>query len=184
MTPNQGMRNYIPVTAANRFESIQSGKIDILCGATTKTISRSELVGFTQHSFVTGGTLLSHNNAVIDKIRELAGKRVAVVENTTTIVALENVLEKNSIDAEVIPVSSTSQGMNLLEERSVDALAADQVVLIGQVIARSARDKYSLSPHFFSFEPFALAIPRGDADTWHRGPLPERKGIGPQLLRP
>lgn len=156
--------NYVPVTAANRFEAIQSGKIDILCGATTKTISRAKLVGFTQHSFVTGGTLLSRNDAVVDRITDLAGKSVAVVENTTTIVALEKAMKKMSIDAEVIPVTSTSQGMNLLEQKQVDALAADQVVLIGQVIARSGRDRFSLSEHFFSFEPFALAIPRGDAD--------------------
>jgi ABC-type amino acid transport substrate-binding protein len=156
--------NYVPVTAANRFDAIQSGKIDILCGATTKTISRAKLVGFTQHSFVTGGTLLSRRDAVVDKITDLAGKRVAVVENTTTITALRIALEKLSIDAEVIPVTSTSQGMSLLERKEIDALAADQVVLIGQVITRGGRDQFALSQHFFSFEPFALAIPRGDAD--------------------
>lgn len=156
--------NFVPVTAANRFEAIQSGKIDILCGATTKTISRAKLVSFTQHSFVTGGTLLSRNDAVVNKLADLAGKRVAVVENTTTIVALEKALKKRSIDAELIPVTSTSQGMNLLEQKDIDALAADQVVLIGQVISRGGRDKFTLSPHFFSFEPFALAILRGDVD--------------------
>ncbi|MBQ0711695.1 MAG: transporter substrate-binding domain-containing protein, partial [Porticoccus sp.] len=34
--------NYVPVTATSRFEAIESSKIDILCGATTKTLSRSE----------------------------------------------------------------------------------------------------------------------------------------------
>ena len=156
--------NFVPVTAASRFEDVQSGKIDILCGATTKTISRAKLVGFTQHSFVTGGTLLSRKNAPIDKVTELAGKTVAVVQNTTTIVALEKTLERLKVEAEVIPVTSTSQGMNLLETGEIDALAADQVVLIGQVISRGGREQYALSKHFFSFEPFALAIERGDAD--------------------
>ena len=36
------------------FDAIESGKIDILCGATTKTLGRSERVGFTQLTFVTG----------------------------------------------------------------------------------------------------------------------------------
>lgn len=156
--------NYVPVTAANRFEAIQSGKIDILCGATTRTLSRAEIVGFTQPTFVTGGALLSRRNAVVETIEELAGKRVAVVSNTTTIEVLERALEKLSIDAEVIPVTSTSQGMSLLERNEIDALAADQVVLIGQVISRSGRDRFALSRQLFSFEPFALAIARGDAD--------------------
>ena len=156
--------NFVPVTAADRFESVQNGKIDILCGATTKTLSRAEIVGFTQPTFVTGGTLLSRNNEFVEKVDDLAGKSVAVVSGTTTIVTLEKILEKMSIDAEVIPVTSTSQGMTLLERREIDALAADQVVLMGQVITRGGRGRYVLSRQLFSFEPFALAIPRGDAD--------------------
>ena len=156
--------NYVPVTAADRFDAIRSGKIDILCGATTKTLSRAEIVGFTQPTLVTGGALLSRRNAVVDTVEDLVGKRVAVVSNTTTIVALEEILAELSIDAEVIPVTSTSQGMTLLERGEIDALAADQVVLIGQVISRSERNRFVLSKQLFSFEPFALAIQRGDPD--------------------
>jgi len=155
---------FVPVTAANRFEAIQSGKIDILCGATTKTLSRAEIVGFTQPTFVTGGSLLSRTDTPVSDLGDLAGKSVAVVSDTTTIEILEKLLEKQSIDAEVIPVTSTSQGMSLLERAEVDALAADQVLLIGQVITRGGRDSFVLSRQLFSFEPFALAIPRGDAD--------------------
>ncbi len=156
--------NFVPVTAATRFESIQSGKIDILCGVTTKTLSRAEVVGFTQPTFVTGGALLARKGAIINQISDLAGKRVAVVDNTTTIRTLEEALTKLAVEAEVIPITSTSQGMNLLDTREIDALAADQVVLIGQIIARGGRKRYVLSNQMYSFEPFALAIPRGDAD--------------------
>ena len=155
--------NFVPVTAATRFEAIQSGKIDILCGVTTKTLSRAKIVGFTQPTFVTGGSLLTRTGLTIDKIDDLAGKRVAVVENTTTIKTLEKVLAKREIEAEVIPVSSTSQGMNLLDSKEIDVMAADQIVLIGQIIERG-RERYELSRLLYSMEPFALAIPRGDAD--------------------
>lgn len=155
---------YVPVTAENRFVWIQEGKIDILCGATTKTLSRSEIVGFTQPTFVTGGALLSRADAKVELVANLAGKRVSVVDNTTTIVALKKALSEQNIDAEVIAVGATKAGMDMLENRQVDAFAADQVVLIGQVIARSGRKQYSLSDDLFSFEPFAMAVPRGDAD--------------------
>ena len=39
---------YIPVTSEGRFSALVDKKIDILCGATTKTLSRSEIVDFTQ----------------------------------------------------------------------------------------------------------------------------------------
>ena len=156
--------NYVPVTAESRFDAIQSGKIDILCGATTKTLSRSEKVGFTQLTFVTGGALLSRKDAVVENVKGLEGKRVAVVSDTTTIVSLKAAVDGNVSDVELVPVGTTSEGMGMLERGQVDAFAADQVVLIGQVIARGGRKLYALSNELFSFEPFALAVPRGDAD--------------------
>ena len=156
--------NYVPVTAQSRFGDIGSGKIDILCGATTRTLSRSEIVGFTQPTFVTGGALLSRKDAPVDNLKGLAGKRVAVVSNTTTITSLSDAVKALAIDAEVVAVDSTKAGMGMLERKEVDAFAADQVVLIGQVISRGARELYSLSSELFSFEPFALALARGDAD--------------------
>ena len=156
--------NYVPVTAENRFGAIQSGKIDILCGATTKTLSRSEIVGFTQLTFVTGGGLLSRKDAVVESVMGLEGKRVAVVSNTTTIKSLNGVIDRLAIDVEVVPVGSTNEGMDMLEQGQIDAFSADQVVLIGQVISRGGRELYALSGELFSFEPFALAVPRGDAD--------------------
>jgi ABC-type amino acid transport substrate-binding protein len=123
-----------------------------------------EIVGFTQSTFVTGAALLSRIDAVVDGVEELAGKRVAVVSNTTTIEALTDAIAELGIDAEVIAVDSTDVGMALLDKKKVDAFSADQVVLIGQVISRGGREKYSLSKDIFSFEPFALALPRGDAD--------------------
>jgi glutamate/aspartate transport system substrate-binding protein len=156
--------NYVPVTAESRFDAIQSGKIDILCGATTKTLSRSEIVGFTQLTFVTGGALLSRKDAVVENVKGLEGKRVAVVSNTTTIGSLNGAVGELGIDVEIVPVGTTNEGMVMLEQGQIDAFSADQVVLIGLVISRGGRKLYTLSSELFSFEPFALAVPRGDAD--------------------
>ena len=155
---------FVPVTAKTRFEAIENGKIDILCGATTKTLSRMERIGFTQPTFMTGGGLLSMGTAPVGGVEALAGKRVAVVSNTTTIEALRKAAEKGQIQVEIVEVESTDKGMALLDSGQVDAFSADQVVLIGQVISRSGRERYALADELFSFEPFALGIARGDAD--------------------
>ena len=156
--------NYIAVNAENRFASIESAEIDILCGATTKTLGRSEKVGFSQLTFVTGASLLSRKDAEVPNLMGLKGKRVAVVSNTTTIESLKGAISELLIDAEVVPVSSANDAMALLDKGEVDAFSSDQVVLIGQVIARGGEQVYALSQELFSFEPFALAVPRGDAD--------------------
>lgn len=156
--------NYVPITAETRFTAIESDSIDILCGATTKTLGRSERVGFTQLTFATGGALLSLEDSKVPNVVGLKGKRVAVVSNTTTIEALKGALSKTLVDAEVVPVPSATEGMAMLDKGEVDAFSSDQVVLIGQVIERNSGKQYFLSQELFSFEPFALAVKRGDVD--------------------
>ena len=156
--------NYVPVNAESRFAAIEKADIDILCGATTKTLGRAERVGFTQLTFVTGASLLSMTGKEVVNVGGLKGKKVAVVSNTTTIEALKGALNTLLVDAEVVPVASATEGMTMLDEGKVDAFSSDQVVLIGQVIARKSGKDYFLSEDLFSFEPFALPVKRGDVD--------------------
>ncbi len=155
---------YVPVSAEDRFDAIETGKIDILCGATTKTLSRSERVTFTQLTFVTGASLLSLEATKVPTVAELKDKKVAVVSGTTTIEAIRRALKNMLISADVVPVPSAAEGMAMLDSGEVDAFSSDQVVLIGQVLSRDSGKRYSLSEELFSFEPFALALARGDAD--------------------
>ena len=156
--------DYVPVTSENRFSALEEGAIDILCGSTTKTLSRSELVDFTQLTFVTGASLLSLTNARVSGISGLQGKKVAVVHDTTTIDVLKKTLEGSLIEAEVIPVDSAAEGIMALKNGEVDAFSSDQVVLIGLVLTSESKGDYFVSSELFSFEPFALAVRRNDAD--------------------
>ncbi len=155
---------YVPVTAADRFTALTGNKIDILCGSTTKTLSRGKLVDFTQLTFATGASLLSLKETPITGLGDLQGKKVAVVKDTTTIEALKAALKEGLTEAEIVPVDTTEQGMKLLRDGKVVALSADQVVLIGLVLMSEDRESFGISPNFFSFEPFALAVRRNDAD--------------------
>ena len=154
---------FVPVTAETRFSSIESRDTDILCGATTKTLGRSERVDFTQLTFVTGASLLSLDATKVPGIMSLKGKRVAVVGNTTTIEALERVLKARLVDAEVVSVSSAAEGMAALDKGEVAAFSSDQVVLIGLAVTRKGEQNYYLAEELFSYEPFALAVKRDDA---------------------
>ncbi len=155
---------YVAVTANNRFDAIQSGRIDILCGATTKTLGRSERVDFSQLTFVTGAGLLSRDGDQVANLLGLQGRKVAVVEATTTIDMLQQTLKARLVDAEVVAVASAAEGMAMLDAGTVDAFSSDQVVLIGLVLSRPGEQKYFLSGELYSFEPFALAVRRNDAD--------------------
>ena len=161
---NQDIKiEFVPVTAAERFDAVAKGKIDILCGSTTKTLSRAELVDFTQLTFVTGASLLSLDGSGIDGISALQDKKVAVVKGTTTIDQLNRALKDAFIDATVVPVDSATDGMKSMIAGEVDAFASDQVVLIGLALTNKGTEKFSIAEEVFSFEPFALAVRRNDS---------------------
>ncbi len=155
---------YVAVDSSNRFSALSDNKIDILCGATTKTLSRGELVDFTQLTFITGASLLSLASNPIDNISALQGKKVAVVKDTTTIVALKNALKDALTEAEVVAMESAAEGVKALQEGKVDAFSSDQVVLIGLILTSDNPKTFVVSNQLFSFEPFALAVRRNDAD--------------------
>lgn len=153
---------YVPVTAEKRFEALIGNKIDILCGSTTKTLTRSEIVDFTELTFVTGGSFIALKETKIQN--NFGGKKIGVVKGTTTAVALKELFQETGIDTDIVLFDSTADGFNAIITKKLDAFAADQVVLIGLVMATDNPRNFTILPDLFSFEPFALAVRRNDAD--------------------
>lgn len=155
---------FIRVSSDERISAVVDGKIDIECGSTTVTLSRQEQVDFTLPTFVTGGSVLTLAENGINGLSDLSGKKVGVVNGTTTVEQLRNYLQENLIDAEVVIVGDRNEGMNRLNRSNIDAFASDQIVLIGQIIEAAFPKRYSLLDETFSYEPYALVVRRNDAD--------------------
>jgi ABC-type amino acid transport substrate-binding protein len=155
---------YVPVTADGRFKALNDNKIDILCGSATKTLSRSELVDFTQLTFVTGASLMTlKDNKALDSAG-FDGTTIGVVKATTTAVALEKLIRETSTDAEVVLFNSAKESIDALRKKKIDAFSSDQVVLIGLALKEHDPMNFVIKSDVFSFEPFALAVRRNDAD--------------------
>jgi glutamate/aspartate transport system substrate-binding protein len=155
---------YVPVSAEGRFKALADNKIDILCGPTTKTLARSELVDFTQLTFVTGASLITLKDDKARGSTGFAGKKIGVGKNTTTATALKKLIRETSTHAEVALFRSSKEGMEALLNKKIDAFSADQVVLIGLALKEHDPMNFVIDSNVFSFEPFALAVRRNDAD--------------------
>ncbi len=153
---------YVPVTAKNRFDALVNNEIDILCGPTTKTLSRAERVDFTQLTFVTGAGLMTLAGKEIRDVSGFTGKKIGVGRNTTTEKVIRTMLKESLADAQVVLVDSSAEGVEALKNGEIDAFSADQVVLMG--MAMTTGEKFSIASQVFSYEPFALAVRRNDAD--------------------
>ncbi len=158
---------FVALTTDNRIDAVVDGDVDIECGATTVTLGRQERVDFTLMTFVTGGTVLSMATNRVGALTDLSGRRVAVIENTTSAAALQTHLSDNLIDAEVVLVADREEGMTQLEDGDVDGFASDQIVLLGEAmeaVASGSNLSYSFADELFSFEPYAMMVQRNDAD--------------------
>ena len=150
------------VTPADRVSRLVKGTIDLECGSTTITFGRMEQVAFSHMVFVDGASLLATAESRITGLKDVAGKRVGVIPNTTTEKALAAALNAASIKADTVPVSEHREGLQGLEAGRLDAYASDHILLAG--LLETARDpgKLRLSGEYFSYEPYGLMMRRGD----------------------
>ena len=153
------------MTSENRFEALSNNKIDLLCGATTKTLSRGELVDFTQLTFVTGASFMTLRGTKIKN--NFSGKKIGAVKSTTTVAELKKLFLETQTNAEIVIFNSSAKGLEALKKEKIDAFAADQVVLIGLALASDNPGNFSILPDLFSYEPFALAVRKNDSDFRH-----------------
>jgi glutamate/aspartate transport system substrate-binding protein len=111
---------------------------------------------------VDGGSLLATADSGIGMVKDLAGKRVGVIPNTTTEKALAAALAGASIQAKVIPVAEHGEGLRGLDEGRLDAYASDRLLLAGLLTTAGNPAKLRLSGEYFSYEPYGLMMRRGD----------------------
>ena len=142
---------------------MQDGRIDILCGATTVTLARRELVDFSLFTFLDGAAVLLRADGP-EELAGLAGQKIGVRGATTTEEALRNTLAETQLDAEVVTVGSHNDGLRKLEAGEIAAYFGDQAILIFLAAASRAPEKFKLSEEQLTFEPYALALARGDSD--------------------
>ena len=155
---------WVKLTPENRIRAVADGTVDLECGSTTATLSRSAEVDFTITTFVDGGSLLATDASGVVGVKDLAGKRVAIVPGTTTEKSLAAALKQYLVSPQMLPVKDHAEGLAALEKGTADVYASDRVILIGLGRRSEQRAKLALSPQLFSYEPYGLALRRGDAD--------------------
>ena len=147
-----------------RLSMVERGDADIDCGTTSITLGRQEKVDFSNPVFVASGGVLVLEESGIQGLVSLADKKVAVMSGTTTEQRLLKALERKHIQAELVTIKDTREGMMALESGKADAYAGDRLVLIDQVTQSKDPGRYAMLKDMFSVDPYGFALPRGDAD--------------------
>jgi ABC-type amino acid transport substrate-binding protein len=153
----------VPVSTDDRFKAIEDGRIDLLCGATTVTLSRRERVDFSKLIYFSGASVMMRADGPQGFVG-LTGKSIGVRGATTTEKLLRAVLAQARMKATVITMKDHREGLKQLEGGKIDAYFADRSLLVGLLNRSAAPGKLKVASQLLSREPYALAMRRGDSD--------------------
>jgi len=152
---------YVLVPSDRRFEAIHDGRIDLLCDPTSVTMQRREIVDFSLPTFIDGASVISRSSKAVRRFEDLAGKRVGVLEGTTSEQTLRTSLRDLNLSATIEPVRDHRTGLDLLWDDKIDAYFADRGI-ISAILLEGGRPGFEISRPYFSYETYALAMPRDD----------------------
>jgi polar amino acid transport system substrate-binding protein len=143
----------VPVANQDRLKVAIDGTVDLTIARVTITSTRSRVVDFSRYYYQDGTGIIT-NRSNINKNSDLVGKKVAVLNNSTTIAAVQYIIPK----AQLVGVDSYRQAQQLLATDKVVAIAADRSLLIGW---SKTTPTYHLLPDKLSTEALGIVIPKG-----------------------
>jgi ABC-type amino acid transport substrate-binding protein len=174
---------WVPVTVAGRFQAVQQGDVDLLCGADTATLARRAEVAFSIPILPGGIGALLRADAPPRLKEVLSGGRpefrpywrasvgqvlqaqtFSVVAGTTSESWLAGRLDKFQLQARVVPVDSYDAGVRSVLDRGAAVFFGDRSILADAARRSAASGDLRVLDHLFTYEPVALALARGDDD--------------------
>jgi polar amino acid transport system substrate-binding protein/glutamate/aspartate transport system substrate-binding protein len=126
-------------------------------------LARRAQVDFSLPTFIDGASLMIRDDGPRD-LAALAGKKVGVLAGTTTEEGLRANLKSAAVTAEIVPVTTHSEGLKMLDDGEIAAYFADRAILLFLAAQSGAPKRLRLADLYLTVEPYALALPRGDDD--------------------
>jgi ABC-type amino acid transport substrate-binding protein len=156
---------YVPVTAANRFQIVNSGAADMECGLTVNNPERRKDAGFTIPYFFAGPRILTRVDSGIRDFVDLRGKRVVSAKGANAIPILRKRIESRQLMNTVLQqVDSNTQAFALLEKGEADAFVTTDNLLYAYRATARDPNAYHVVGTPLVVEAVAIVTRRGDAE--------------------
>ncbi len=145
------------LSSAEREEALQSSTVDIVAKTMSITCARRELVDFSTTYLRAEQRVLVVRNSGIRNVSDLVGRRVCIVDGTTSLERMREVQPSASI----LTVPSWADCLVVLQQRQVDAVSTDDTILAGF----AAQDPYvEVVGDSLRTEPYGIGVTRGNDD--------------------
>ena len=158
---------YVPLDAAARFASLQSGAIDVLSRNSTWTMSREiglKLV-FPAVTYYDGQGFLVRRARNVTSALELDNVKVCVQGGTTTELNLGDFFRTNNLKFERLAFTTAIDAVKAYDAGRCDVFTSDVSQLHAERLTLSTPDDHVILPDVISKEPLGPAVRQGD-EQW------------------
>jgi ABC-type amino acid transport substrate-binding protein len=147
-------------TPPTRIPLLSSGAVDLVAETMTDTRTRRDSVDFTLTYFVTGAQFLVKKGSPIKGIKNIDGKRIASQQGSTN----ARIIRERAPKAILREFPDQPAAFQALVQGQVDAYTNDGIQLAGLKAKSANPAQWEIVGDFYSYEPYGMAMRKGDAD--------------------
>ena len=146
---------FIEAVSDNRIPFLKRGTADLILSTMTINAERDQEIDFSTPYYIAKGRILVPKGSDIQGLEDLEGNSVCTALGST----YEETISERAPDADLKLVDSYSECLELLQNKSVDAVSTDDVILTGMIIQD---DSLQLVGDELTTEPYGAGIKEGD----------------------
>ncbi|HEX6078494.1 MAG TPA: transporter substrate-binding domain-containing protein [Methylomirabilota bacterium] len=147
-------------TPPTRIPLLSSGAVDLIAETMTDTRTRRDSVDFSLTYFVTGAQFLVKKGSPIKGIKNIDGKRIAAQQGSTN----ARIIREKAPKAVLREFPDQPAAFQALAQGQVDAYTNDGIQLAGLKAKAPNPAQWDIVGDFYSYEPYGMAMRKGDAD--------------------
>jgi glutamate/aspartate transport system substrate-binding protein len=156
---------YVPVTAASRWEVIKTGKADMECGLSVNNIERRKDAGYALPYFFSGPRILTRANSGIKEFGDLSGKKVVSAKGANAVPILKKRIDEGRLrGTQLIEAPTNDQAMAALEKGEADAFVTIDNLLYSYKATSSKPQDYIVTGDFLVLEAVAIVLRKDDTE--------------------
>ena len=150
----------VTLPPAERVKKVADRQVDIVCDFSSFTWARNRQVDFSLVYATTGTQLAVKKSSRLGTPEAFSGKRIGVLPGTTNELAVQRKLPK----AKPVYFQTWAEGYQALEKGTIDAFAADSILLEARLASTGKSDQYNILPDLpLSQEGIACMVPEDNS---------------------
>lgn len=159
--------HFVPLNAGERFDALQSGRIDVLSRNSTWTMSRESEFGvlFAGVTYYDGQGFMVRKSRNVTSALELSGGKVCVQSGTTTELNLKDYFRNNKMDYQPLTFAGPDDSRLAYDAGRCDVLTSDVSQLHAERLKLGKPGDHLILADVISKEPLGPAVRQGD-DQW------------------